>query len=142
MEYIRKLSLKQYIKNTISAPIIYWAFFWFLMLDIIIEIYHRICFPLYGIEIVDRKKYIKFDRHRLGYLRLIDKFNCLYCAYGNWLINYVREIVARTEKHWCGIKHADDSNFIVPEHHKDFISYWDEEAFKERYLLKCKLGKN
>lgn len=143
MEYL-KHNWKQFIKHLISAPFIYWAFIGFAVFDIFLEIYHRICFPLYGLEIVDRKKYIKFDRHRLSYLDPIQKFNCLYCSYWNWLLAYATEVVARTEKYWCWIASERDPNFIPPKHHESFLEYWDEKAFFETYhswedRKKCKL---
>lgn len=143
MEYIKSYK-KNFLKHLISAPFIYVVFFWFVVLDIFVEIYHRVCFPLYWLELVERKKYIKFDRHRLSYLSPLQKFNCLYCSYWNWLINYVSEIAWRTEKYWCWIQHAKDPNFIAPKHHENFLAYWDERAYITEYFweeerVKCKL---
>ena len=76
------------------------------MLDLSISIYQALCFPLYRIAKVKRRKYIVVDRHNLHYLNIIEKFNCIYCGYVNGLIAYSREIVARTEQYWCPIKHA------------------------------------
>lgn len=42
----------------------------------------------------------------LSYLNAIEKLNCVYCGYGNGVIAYGREIIARTEQFWCPIKHA------------------------------------
>lgn len=131
---------ERFLRHIISAPFIYIIFFWFVILDVLIEIYHRICFPLYWLELIDRNKYIKFDRHKLSYLTPVQKFNCSYCSYGNWLVNYIKEIVAQTEIYWCGIQTEKDPNFIHPEHHKDFLPYGDEKAFIKEYSKKdCKL---
>lgn len=141
MEFLKHHETK-YLNHVISAPFIYAVFIWFIILDIFVEIYHRICFPLYWIPLIDRKKYIRFDRHKLPYLSLLQKFNCFYCSYWNWLINYVREIAWVTEKYWCGIRHMEYDDFIHPEHHKDFIPYWDEETFYKKYWHykdECKL---
>ncbi len=35
-----------------------------------------------------RGAHFTFDRHRLGYLNLIEKLNCDYCAYANGLFAY------------------------------------------------------
>lgn len=129
---------ERFLKHTLSAPFIYAVFFWFVILDVLVEIYHRICFPLYWLPLVDRSKYIKFDRHKLPYLTLLQKFNCSYCSYGNWLINYIKEIVAQTEIYWCWIQSEKDPNFIPPEHHKNFLPYWDEKVFFEKYWKKSK----
>jgi hypothetical protein len=147
MEYLKyyKKDLKTYLRHLLSAPFIYSVFFAFIILDVFVEIYHRISFPLYWLELVDRKKYIKFDRHRLQYLDYIDRFNCLYCSYWNWLIHYVSEIAWRTEKYWCWIQHQKSEDFIPPKHHKDFLAYWDEKAFFREYSVEdkeCKLLKD
>jgi len=126
------------LRHIISAPFIYVVFFAFVILDILVELYHRICFPLYWLSLVDRNKYIKFDRHKLPYLTLLQKINCAYCSYWNWLIAYVKEIVAQTEIYWCWIQNEKDPNFIQPEHHKNFLPYWDERAFFEKYQKKSK----
>ncbi len=99
--------------------------------DICLEIYHRICFFCYEIPYVERNRYIKIDRHKLSYLRYSEKLNCVYCGYANGLINYARAIAGETEKYWCGIKHQADSHFVEPEHHKDFMEYGDEAAYRE-----------
>lgn len=136
MEYLNHR--ERFLKHILSAPFIYSVFFWFVILDVLVEIYHRICFPLYWLSLVDRNKYIKFDRHKLPYLTPLQKFNCAYCSYGNWLINYIKEIVAQTETYWCWIQSQKDPNFIPPEHHKNFLPYWDEKAFFEKYWKKSK----
>ena len=93
-------------RNLISAPVIYAMIFPFALLDLLISIYQLLCFPLYRIAKVQRRKYIAVDRHHLSYLNSIEKLNCAYCGYVNGLISYAREIVARTEQYWCPIKHA------------------------------------
>jgi hypothetical protein len=74
---------ERFVRHIISAPFIYVVFFAFVILDIFVELYHRVCFPLYGLDLIDRTKYIKFDRHKLSYLTPLQKFNCAYCSYGN-----------------------------------------------------------
>ncbi|TNF34624.1 MAG: hypothetical protein EP315_06995, partial [Gammaproteobacteria bacterium] len=59
------------------------------------------------------------------------KFNCVYCGYSNGLIEYIREITARTEQYWCPIKHAQRT----PDPHRfsdRFVDYGDAEAYKSR----------
>ncbi len=107
----------------ISLPIVIFDFF--------LEIYHRIVFPLYGIPVVERSKYIKIDRQKLMYLTFIDKLGCMYCGYVNGFAAYFVRIAGDTEKYWCGIMHKKDDGFIPQPHHKDFLPYDDEEAFKK-----------
>jgi len=101
------------------------------ILDISIEVYHHICFSLYGINPVARRKYIKVDRFKLQYLNIIQKVNCLFCGYANGLLGYAVAIAGETEKYWCGIKHDSDEDFIEPDHHKDFLEYNNEKSFKK-----------
>lgn len=129
MEFKRHRSRVLY--HTIASPFIYGMLIPFAFFDICLEIYHRICFFCYEIPYVERSRYIKIDRHKLGYLRYSEKLNCIYCGYANGLINYARVIAGETEKYWCGIKHQADGHFIEPEHHKDFMEYGDEAAYRE-----------
>ncbi|MFC1644896.1 hypothetical protein ACFL08_02630 [Patescibacteria group bacterium] len=121
-----RLSLKHFI----AGPFIFSMIIPFIFFDLCLEIYHRICFPLYGISLVKRSRYIRVDRHRLSYLSFVEKFYCAYCGYGNGLLHYASIIAGRTEKYWCGIKHKRDDYFVAPSHHKDFLEYGDEETLK------------
>ncbi|MFC1623054.1 hypothetical protein ACFL16_01500 [Patescibacteria group bacterium] len=118
----------------LSAPFIFSMIIPFVILDFFIEIYHRICFPLYRISYVKRSRYIRIDRHKLAYLNLLDKFYCVYCGYGNGLLHYASIIAGRTEKYWCGIRHKRSEDFVEPAHHKSFLEHGDEESLKS--LLK------
>jgi hypothetical protein len=93
-------------QNLITGPIIYAMIIPLLMLDACVSIYQWICFPVYGVLKVKRSDYIVFDRHQLHYLNFIEKFHCTYCEYGNGLMGYMTEILARTEEYFCPIKHA------------------------------------
>ena len=112
-------------------PFIYSITIPLVLLDIWLEIYHRICFAAYGIKYVKRSKYIKIDRQKLEYLNIIEKLNCMYCGYANGLLHYASVIAGETEKYWCGIKHKNDVDFIEPSHHKGFLEYDNEKAFRE-----------
>ncbi len=90
----------------LTAPIIYSGLIPFWLLDLFLIVYQGICFPVYGIPKVKRADYFVFDRASLKYLNLLERFNCWFCSYGNGLFAYATEIAARTEQHWCPIKHA------------------------------------
>lgn len=119
------------LRHILTAPIIYSVFIPFVFLDIAVTLYQHICFRVYGIPRVARKTYFVIDRQHLAYLNFIEKFNCVYCGYGNGLIEYVREIAARTEQYWCPIKHARRT----PDPHRyveRFIDYGDADIYKKR----------
>lgn len=113
----------------LTAPVIYAVIIPFVLLDIFVSVYQAICFPVYRIEKVRRADYITFDRNQLSYLNGLEKFNCLYCSYGNGLLGYAREIAARTEKHWCPIKHAKRMAGLH-DHYSEFVEYGDAEGFQ------------
>ena len=92
--------------NLLTAPIIYGMLFPMLLLDGCISLYQAICFPIYKIPCVKRGDYIVFDRHHLSYLNIVEKSHCMYCTYGNGLLAFATEIIARTEQYFCPIKHA------------------------------------
>ena len=51
--------------HILSIPFIWGMLFFFIAFDVALEIYHQICFRLYKIPLVNRKKYVKIDRHKL-----------------------------------------------------------------------------
>jgi hypothetical protein len=93
-------------RNLLTAPIIYGMIFPILLLDVCVSLYQAICFPIYKIAQVRRGDYIVFDHHHLSYLNIVEKSHCIYCSYGNGLLAYATEILARTEQYFCPIKHA------------------------------------
>ncbi len=124
------------ISSLLTAPIIYSVIVPLVLIDLSVTLYQLICFPVYGIAKVKRKDYLIFDRHHLDYLNLIEKANCLYCSYGNGMIAYVREIIARTEQYWCPIKHAHQT-MTQHERMQDFADYGNaEEHIKKQQQLR------
>lgn len=116
--------------NILTAPIIYSGFIPFIMLDVFLCLYQSICFPIYRIPKVRRAEYLIFDREDLPYLNLIEKFNCFYCAYGNGLAGFAREIAARTEQYWCPIKHARRIR-SAHDRYPRFFEFGDAESYSK-----------
>ncbi len=114
----------------LSAPIIYAGWIPFLLMDAFVSFYQAICFPVYGIPKVRRSDYVIMDRGMLPYLNLIERFNCLYCSYGNGVAAYTREVAARTEQYWCPIKHARRWSARHERYH-EFFEYGDMEAYRQ-----------
>ena len=114
----------------VTAPFIWACLLPVLVLDLFTSVYQRICFPVYGIPKVSRGEYIVIDRHRLGYLNLIEKVNCVYCGYANGVLAYVVEIAARTEQHWCPIKHALRMSSIHSRY-QNFLEFGDADGFRK-----------
>ncbi|MCF6186374.1 MAG: hypothetical protein L3J49_02715 [Desulfobulbaceae bacterium] len=114
----------------LSAPVIYGMLVPLVFLDLAVTLYQHVCFRIYGVPRVRRNEYLYIDRHYLPYLNLIEKINCLYCGYGNGLIEYSREVIARTEQFWCPIKHARRT---PDPHHRTakFFDYGDADAWRE-----------
>jgi len=118
-------------QNLITGPLIYGMVIPLLMLDACVSFYQWACFPIYGIAKVRRADYLVFDRRHLGYLNFIEKFHCTYCEYGNGLMGYMAEIVARTEQYFCPIKHAHK---ILGTHarYQRFLEYGDAQDYETR----------
>jgi hypothetical protein len=115
----------------LSSPLIYISVVPFLLLDATVTLYQLVCFPIYGIPRVRRKDYLVFDRGRLAYLNTIEKIGCIYCSYANGLLAMITEIAARTEQHFCPIKHAQR---LLQTHSRygKFLPYGDARAYREQ----------
>lgn len=113
------------LKKAVSAPFIYGMLLPLTILGITVEIYHQLCFRLYGIPLLNAKEYILIDGHQLKKLNSLEKFNCLYCGFANGLLPYAKDIAAETEKYWCAVKHDDFQYIEKQPHHKDFIGRSD-----------------
>jgi hypothetical protein len=118
-------------RNLITGPIIYGMIVPLAILDLAVSFYQAACFPIYRIHKVSRADYFVYDRQQLEYLNFIEKFHCTYCAYGNGLIAYVAEIVARTEEYFCPIKHARKILGIHGRYAR-FLEYGDAADYQGR----------
>lgn len=136
MKYYSHRGWRWHIRLLLSAPFIFAPFPVILVLDAVIELYHHVSFSLYKIPCNKRNAYIIFDRVKLSYLPLHDKFFCLYCSYVNGVFAYWVKIAADTEAYWCGIKHRQLQGYKEPEHHASFMEYGDEEAYRSRTGVK------
>lgn len=129
--HLAKYVLQSRVTVVLTAPMIYSVLFPFVLLDFFMTMYQAICFPIYGIPRVKRSKYLVFDRRSLKYLNLLERLNCFYCSYANGLCGYVTEIAARTEQHWCPIKHA---RRIAAPHSRyfNFLDFGDADRYHDQ----------
>ena len=120
------------VREVLSIPFIYSMIIPAIILDIFLFMYQQTALRLYKIPLVKRSDYIVFDRNNLAYLNWLQKLNCMYCSYFNWLMQFAVEIAWRTEKYWCPIKHAKQKAW---EHNweKYFAEYWDPIKFKQTF---------
>jgi hypothetical protein len=116
--------------SVLTAPVIYALLFPILLLDLCITVYQHICFRAYGLARVKRGSYFVYDRTHLTYLNLIEKINCAYCSYGNGVMAYGREVVARTEQYWCPIKHARKIMAAHP-YYTGFVDFGNAQSYKD-----------
>jgi hypothetical protein len=115
----------------VTAPIIYSGIVPFMLLDAFLSVYQGICFPIYGVPKARRADYIVFDRGRLKYLNLLERLNCVYCSYGNGVLAFGAEVAARTEQHWCPIKHAQRMR-APHSRYSHFIEYGDAQRYSQQ----------
>ena len=118
------------LKNLLSVPFIYSMIFPAVFLDVFLVVYQHTAFRLYWIPRVSRKDYFIYDRRFLKYLNLLQKFNCIYCSYVNWLFAYAVEVWSRTEQYWCPIKHAMNTE-LWHKYSKHYADFWDPDWFNE-----------
>jgi hypothetical protein len=118
----------------VATPLIWLMIVPVVFCDICLEIYHRVCFPIYGIPYVKRSHYISIvDRAKLPYLAWYEKLECAYCGYVNGWFHYASTIAGRTENYFCAITHLEERGYIPSEHEKSFVKYGDEAALRRRY---------
>ncbi|HYQ70837.1 MAG TPA: hypothetical protein VET88_02795 [Gammaproteobacteria bacterium] len=123
------------LTSVLTAPVVYSMLLPLLIVDLGFSLYQQVCFRAYGVPRVVRRRYRVNDRHRLAYLNTIEKINCAYCGYANGVMAYAREIISRTEQHWCPIRHARH----VPDAHKRyprFFPYGDAVSWHEKLAEK------
>ena len=118
-------------QNLITGPIIYGMVVPMVMMDFFVSFYQWVCFPIYGITKVRRSDYFVFDRRHLSYLNFIEAFHCTYCEYGNGLMSYMAEILARTEEYFCPIKHAHKI-LGTHRHYNRFLDYGDAADYEKK----------
>jgi hypothetical protein len=131
-----KTSLLRYVVHSrvlavATAPFIYACFIPFVLLDLFVSVYQAVCFPVYGVPKARRRDYMAIDRNKLRYLNAIEGLNCMYCSYANGLLAYVVEIAARTEQHWCPIKHSRRIQH-AHDRYSHFLPYGDAGAYREQ----------
>ena len=112
-------------------PFIYGMIVPMLFLHICLEIYHQVCFRIYGIPCVRPSEYFINDRQLLPYLNWFEKIHCVYCSYYNNLIQYAAEIGGRTERYWCPIKYSRRLKHTHSQY-KLFVDYLDAENFRTK----------
>src|SRR4051794_8421215 len=71
------------VLSVVTAPVVYALTIPLALLDLFVTGYQRICFPVYGVAVVPRSRYFRFDRSRLPYLNALEKANCAFCSYAN-----------------------------------------------------------
>ena len=120
------------VREILSIPFIYSMVIPTLIFDVFLFIYQQTAFRLYKIPLVRRRDYLIYDRKTLDYLNVLQKFNCIYCSYVNWIFQYAVEIGWRTEKYWCPIKNARKK---LGEHswEQEFADFGDVETFKKAF---------
>lgn len=128
----RQISIPISWRYLLSALFIYGMIIPGIIWNIGIEIYHQICFRLYGIPRVNTKDYFIYDRQLLSCLNWWEKLNCYYCSYVNNLIRYSAEIGGRTERYWCPIKYVRRVKDTHSQYAK-FIDIQDEKKFRQEW---------
>ena len=122
------------IRWVFGAPLVWMMIIPVVICDIFLEVYHRLAFPIYGIEYVTRSHYIRiWDREKLPYLTWYEKLGCMYCGYVNGWLHYASVVAGRTENYFCAIAHLENRGYVPSEHEQSFAKYGSEAALRRRY---------
>lgn len=119
------------LNNVLALPFIYGMAAPLLILDISVTVFQAACFRLFGIQKVRKADYIALERHNLGYLNILERLNCDYCAYANGVIAFAREVLSRTEQYFCPIKHAHKL-LGTHERYALFLPFGEGEAYHRK----------
>jgi len=92
-----------------------------LALDFCLFFFQNTALRMYRVPFTKRSKYLK-----------IDKKNYLL-SYISWILKYWVEMIWRTEKYWCPIKHSKRKKWKHNWEEK-FADYWDEKWFKKSFV--------
>ena len=115
----------------LTGPVIWSCLIPIALMDVVFSIYQALCFPIYGIPKVKRREHITLDRRHLAYLNWVERLNCEYCGYANGVLAYASEIAARSEQHWCPIKHALRMK-SMHSRYRFFFDYGDAEHYRQQ----------
>lgn len=127
-----KMLIHPNLKYIVSMPLIYGMILPGIVMHFCLELYHQICFRLYGMQRVDPRKFFIIDRQHLAYLNWFEKINCMYCGYFNGLMGYGREIASLSELYWCPIKHAQKLERAHEQYHH-FVEYVEGEEYRAKF---------
>jgi hypothetical protein len=119
------------VRVLVSAPFIYGMIVPLVFAHGCALAYEAICFPLYGLPKVERRRLIRDFRGQLPYLSWLDRLNCHYCGYANGVIAYLRELALRTEQAWCPIRNKLPKGDRDLPHRKSFAAYGKEAALTD-----------
>ena len=117
--------------HLLTSPLVYGMIIPAIVLDMMLFIYQLVVSRVFKIKFDKRSNYIVFDRQYLGYLNLIEKFNCLYCSYFNGLMQYASSIAGRTELFFCPIKHAKKIAY-KHEYYDAYLIYGDGDEYQKK----------
>lgn len=112
----------------LTSPLLYVGLIPLAQLDLFLTLLQAVCFRLWGVPRVRRSDYLVFDRSKLRYLNAVERLNCAYCSYANGLFAYAVEIGARTEQHWCPIRHSR-SPLAPHSRYGHFLKYADPASY-------------
>ncbi|RRS29883.1 MAG: hypothetical protein P794_09555 [Epsilonproteobacteria bacterium (ex Lamellibrachia satsuma)] len=130
------------LSQLLSSPVVYAMAIPAILLDIMLFIYQNVVSRVFKIDFVKRSDYIVFDRQYLGYLNVVEKFNCMFCSYFNGLMYYASAIASRTELYFCPIKHAKKIAYDH-EYFDAYLTYgYGDEYQKKLKELREKLKKS
>ncbi|SMF94716.1 hypothetical protein SAMN02949497_2049 [Methylomagnum ishizawai] len=121
------------LKLVVTMAFIYALIVPIALLDAVVSLYQYLCFPIYGLAQVERRRFVSIPRQGYESLNFMDRFNCHYCSYANGVLRYAQKIAAETEKMWCPIRQKLRKGYAEPPHHQGFAENGEKEALLQYY---------
>jgi hypothetical protein len=93
------------------------------------SLFQHACLHACGVPVAARRRCMVNDRHKPAYLNVSEKVNCSYRGYANGVMACAREIISRTRKRWCPVRHARH----VPDAHRRYPQFFPCSDALSRY---------
>ena len=119
----RKLRRAPLLLQLIASVVIYGIAIPMVLTHLSFFLYQEIYFGIYGIPKIRFRDYMTFDHGILKNLNIVQRLNCVYCAYANAFAAWLKAIVNQTEVYSCAIK--SHTQKLGQEHQKEFYEYKD-----------------
>lgn len=117
----KRFGKKFFLLPWIANITIYLPFIPIVLMHVLCLFYQAIAFTIYDIPKVHLRDFLILDRGKLKKLNWVQRLNCVYCAYANGVLAWLKATGNQTEAYACAIKHSVTK--AGQEYQADFYPY-------------------